>query len=235
MRSTVPDVTTPTDEDPRGPGQEPLEYGALASRFEAIQADAGRTPGSLVPRSIMRGIAAGLSRAPSLRRTDPLKSHQQRSLWARLADEATARPEHVGFVLLGDGGIRELAERLGVPHKTLATRLDGWRRTRPRMVVTFTGRRVRGAAVLHAVQIPVASDLVLWAATTRAAVDEVDGRPPHPLLVADATERLAMLGATGPAFGTWPDLDDTVEDLGAVIGRKGGEAPRRRLETGRHR
>ena len=66
-------------------------------------------------------------------------------------------------------------------------------------------------------------------------LDEVDGRPPHPLLVADATERLAMLGATGPAFGTWPDLDDAVEDLGAVIGRKGGEAPRRRLETGRHR
>ena len=159
--STVPEVTTPTDEDSRGPGQEPLEYGALASRFEAIQGETGRTPDSLVPRSIMRGIAAGLSRAPSLRRTDPLKSHQQRSLWARLADEATARPEHVGFVLLGDGGIRELAERLGVPHKTLATRLDGWRRTRPRMVVTFTGRRVRGAAPLHAVQIPVASDLVL--------------------------------------------------------------------------
>jgi hypothetical protein len=88
---------------------------------------------------------------------------------------------------------------------------------------------------LHAVQLPVASDLVLWAATTRAAVDEVDGRPPHPLLVADAAERLAMLGTTGPASGTWPDLDDAVEDLGAAIGRKGGEAPRRRLETGRHR
>ena len=235
LGSTVLEVTTPTDEDPRGPGQEPLEYGALASRFEAIQGETGRTPDSLVPRSIMRGIAAGLSRAPSLRRIDPLKSYQQRSLWARLADEATARPEHVGFVLLGDGGIRELAERLGVPHKTLATRLDGWRRTRPRMVVTFTGRRVRGAAVLHTVQIPVASDLVLWAATTRAAVDEVDGRPPHPLLVADAAERLAMLGATGPAFGTWPGLDDAVEDLGAAIERKGGEAPRRRLEPGRPR
>ena len=37
LGSTVPEVTTPTDEDPRGPGQEPLEYGALASRFEAIQ------------------------------------------------------------------------------------------------------------------------------------------------------------------------------------------------------
>ncbi len=228
-------MSVPIEDDPRGPGQEPLEYGALTSRFEVIRADADRTPDSLVPRSIMRGIAAGLSRAPSLRRTDPLKSHQQRSLWARLADEATARPEHVGFVLLGDGGVRELAERLGVPHKTLATRLDGWCRTRPRMVVTFTGRKVRGAVPLHAVQLPVASDLVLWAATTRAAVDEVDGRPPHPLLVADAAERLAMLGTTGPAFGTWPDLDDAVEDLGIAIGRKGGDPPRRRLDTGRHR
>jgi len=228
-------VPAPVDDDPRGPGQEPLEYGALASRFEVIREAADRSPDSLVPRSIMRGIAAGLSRAPGIRRTDPLKSHQQRSLWARLVDEATARPEHVGFVLLGAGGIRELAERLGVPHKTLATRLDSWRRTRPRMVVTFTGRRVRGSTPLHAVQIPVASDLVLWAATTRAAVDEVDGRPPHPLLVADAAERLAMLGTTGPAFGTWPDLDDAVEDLGKAIARRGSEAPRRRLETGRHR
>ena len=87
-------MTTPTDEDSRGPGQEPLEYGALASRFEVIHGEAARTPDSLVPRSIMRGIAAGLSRAPSLRRTDPLKSHQQRSLWARLADAAPARPDH---------------------------------------------------------------------------------------------------------------------------------------------
>lgn len=235
MAGTVSTVSVPTEDDPRGPGQEPLEYGALASRFEAIRDDAGRTPDSLVPRSIMRGIAAGLSRAPSLRRTDPLTSHQQRSLWARLADEATARPEQVGFVLLGEGGIRELAERLGVPHRTLATRLDTWRRTRPRLVVTYAGRRVRGAPVLHALQVPVASDLVLWAATTRAAVDEVDGRPPHPLLVADAAERLAMLGTTGPASGSWPDLDDAVEDLGVAISRKGGEPPRRRLDTGRHR
>ncbi|MDG2428198.1 MAG: hypothetical protein P8M16_07190 [Acidimicrobiales bacterium] len=228
-------MATTLDDDPWGPGQEPLEYGALVARFEKICEDAGRTPYSLVPRSIMRGIAAGLSRAPSIRRTDPLKSHQQRSLWARLADEATARPEHVGFVLLGDGGNRELAERLGVPHKTLATHLDTWRRTRPRMVVTFTGRRTRGTVPLHAVQLPVASDLVLWSATTRATVDEVDARPPHPLLVADAAERLAMLGTTGPTFGAWPDLDDAVSDLGAAITRKGGEAPRRRLETGRHR
>jgi hypothetical protein len=103
------------------------------------------------------------------------------------------------------------------------------------MVVTFTGRRARGSTPLHAVQVPVASDLVLWAATTRAALDGVDGRPPHPLLVADAAERLAMLGTTGPAFGAWPDLDDAVEDLGVAITRRGSEAPRRRLDTGRHR
>ncbi len=50
-----------------------------------------------------------------------------------------------------------------------------------------------------------------------------------------ATERLAMLGTTGPVYETWPLLDDAVEDLGAAILRKGGEPPRRRLETGRKR
>ena len=81
----------------------------------------------------------------------------------------------------------------------------------------------------------VATDLVLWAATTRSEVDKQDGRAPHPLLVADAVERLAMLGSTGPAYKTWPLLDDAVDDLGTAISRKGGEPPRRRLETGRRR
>ncbi len=90
----------------------PSEFDTVAARFEAIRADADRTPDALVPRSIMRAIAAGLSRAPTLRRTNPLKSRQQRDLWGRLADEATARPEHVGFVLLGDGGLRELADAI---------------------------------------------------------------------------------------------------------------------------
>ena len=213
----------------------PLEYRALVDRFEAICAEADRTPDALVPRSIMRGIAAGLSRAPSLRRTDPMKSHQQRSLWGRLVDEAAARPEQVGFVLLGAGGRAELAERLGVPHRTLTTRLDGWRRTRPRLVVPYSGRRKAGGAPLVAVQLPAVSDLVLWAATVRAVPDAVDGRPAHPLLVADAAERLAMLDTRGPATDGWPDLDDAVEDLGVAIVRKGGEPPARRLETGRRR
>ena len=90
----------------------PSEFDTVATRFEAIRADSDRTPDALVPRSIMRGIAAGLSRAPTLRRTNPLKSRQQRDLWGRLADEATARPEHVGFVLLGDSGLRELADAI---------------------------------------------------------------------------------------------------------------------------
>lgn len=213
----------------------PLEYRALVDRFEAICAEADRTPDALVPRSIMRGIAAGLSRAPSLRRTDPMKSHQQRSLWGRLVDEAAARPEQVGFVLLGEGGRAELAERLGVPHRTLTARLDGWRRTRPRLVVPYSGRRKAGGAPLVAVQLPAVSDLVLWAATVRAVPDAVDGRPAHPLLVADAAERLAMLDTRGPATDGWPDLDDAVEDLGVAIVRKGGEPPARRLETGRRR
>ena len=70
----------------------PLEYRALADRFEAIRDATGRTSDSLVPRAIMRGIAAGTARSPALRRTDPMKSHQQRSLWGRLVDEAAARP-----------------------------------------------------------------------------------------------------------------------------------------------
>lgn len=207
----------------------------MADRFESIRDGAGRTPDSLVPRSIMRGIAAGVSQAPSLRKSNPMKSHQQRSLWARLADEAAARPEQVGFVLLGEGGRAELAERLGVPHRTLTTRLDAWRRTRPRLIVSYSGRRKAGGAPLVAVQLPVVSDLVLWAASTRSVLDEVDGRPPHPLLVADAAERLAMLGTKGPATGAWPDLDDAVEALEAEIRRKGGEPPPRRLDTGRQR
>ncbi|MED6327710.1 MAG: hypothetical protein VYD46_01670 [Actinomycetota bacterium] len=213
----------------------PLEYRALADRFEAIRDATGRTSDSLVPRSIMRGIAAGTARSPALRRTDPIKSHQQRSLWGRLADEAAARPELVGFVLLGEGGRAELAERLGVPHRTLTARLDGWRRTRPRLLVPYSGRRKAGGAPLVAVQLPAVSDLVLWAATIRAVPDAVDGRPPHPLLVADAAERLAMLDTRGPATDRWPDLDDAIEDLGAAIARRGGEPPIRRLETGRHR
>ena len=90
-------------------------------------------------------------------------------------------------------------------------------------------------APLGAVQMPVATDWVRWAATTRAEGDKQDGRAPHPLLVADAVERLAMLGSTGPAYKTWPLLDDAVDDLGTAISRKGGEPPRRRLETGRRR
>jgi hypothetical protein len=50
------------------------EFDAVAARFEAIRADSGRTPDALVPRPIMRAIAAGLSRASALRRTNPLKS-----------------------------------------------------------------------------------------------------------------------------------------------------------------
>ena len=211
----------------------PSEFDTVAARFEAIRADSDRTPDALVPRSIMRAIAAGLSRAPTLRRTNPLKSRQQRDLWGRLADEATARPEHVGFVLLGDGGLRELAERLGVRPKTLAGHLTSWRRTRPRMLQAYSGRKAGGVAPLLAVQVPVATDLVLWAALTRSILDAGDGRVPHPLLVADAAERLAMLGTTGPAYETWPLLDDAVGDLGAAIVRKGGDPPRRRLETGR--
>ena len=206
----------------------PAEFDTVTARFEAIRAESGRTQDALVPRSIMRGIAAGISRAPTLRRTNPLKSHQQRDLWGQLADEATARPEHVGFVLLGD-------ERLGARPTTLADRLAGWGRTRPRMLQAFHGRKVGGVAPLLAVQVPAATDLVLWAAVTRSTLDVVDGRFPHPLLVADAVERLAMLGTTGPVYETWPLLDDAVEDLGAAIARKGGEPPRRRLETGRKR
>lgn len=52
----------------------PSEFDAVAARFEAIRADSGRPPDALVPRSIMRAIAAGLSRAQTLRRTNPLKS-----------------------------------------------------------------------------------------------------------------------------------------------------------------
>ncbi len=213
----------------------PAEFDTVTARFEVIRAESGRTQDALVPRSIMRGIAAGISRAPTLRRTNPLKSRQQRDLWGQLADEATARPEHVGFVLLGEEGLRELAERLGVRPTTLTDRLAGWSRTRPRMLQKFHGQKVRGVAPLLAVQVPVATDLVLWAAVTRSTLDVVDGRFPHPLLVADAVERLAMLGTTGPVYETWPLLDDAVEDLGAAIARKGGEPPRRRLETGRKR
>ena len=213
----------------------PAEFDTVTARFEVIRAESGRTQDALVPRSIMRGIAAGISRAPTLRRTNPLKSRQQRDLWGQLADEATARPEHVGFVLLGEEGLRELAERLGVRSATLTERLAGWSRTRPRMLQAYHGRKVKGVAPLLAVQVPVATDLVLWAAVTRSTLDAVDGRFPHPLLVADAVERLAMLGTTGPVYETWPLLDDAVEDLGAAIARKGGEPPRRRLETGRKR
>ena len=213
----------------------PAEFDTVTARFEVIRAESGRTQDALVPRSIMRGIAAGISRAPTLKRTNPLKSRQQRNLWGQLADEATARPEHVGFVLLGDGGLREFAERLGVRPATLTKCLTGWSRTRPRMLQAYHGRKLKGVAPLLAVQIPAATGLVLWAAVTRSTLDAGDGRFPHPLLVADAVERLAMLGTTGPAYETWPLLDDAVEDLGAAIARKGGEPPRRRLETGRKR
>ncbi len=151
-----------------------------------------------------------------------------------MVDEATARPEQVGFVL-PDGGLKDLAERLGVPQRTLSGHLETWRRTRPRMVQVFAGRKSRGVAPLVAVQIPVATDLVLWAAAIRSEVNEQDGRALHPLLVADAVERLAMLGSAGPAYKTWPLLDDAIDDLGTTISRKGGEPPRRRLETGRRR
>ena len=216
------------------PMSTPAPFQAHAAHFEAIREATGKSPDALVPRSIMRGIAAGCSRAPGLRRSNPLKSRQQRALWAHLVDEATARPEQVGFVL-PDGGLKDLAERLGVPPRTLSGHLETWRRTRPRMVQVFAGRKSRGVAPLVAVQIPVATDLVLWAATTRSEVDKQDGRAPHPLLVADAVERLAMLGSTGPAYKTWPLLDDAVDDLSTAISRKGGEPPRRRLETGRRR
>ena len=52
----------------------PSEFDTVAARFEAIRADSDRTLDALVSRSIMRAIAAGLSWAPTLRRTNPLKS-----------------------------------------------------------------------------------------------------------------------------------------------------------------
>ena len=181
------------------PMNTPVSFQAQAARFEAIREATSKSPDALVPRSIMRGIAAGCSRAPDLRRSNPLKSRQQRTLWAHLVDEATARPEQVGFVL-PDGGLKDLAERLGVPQRTLSGHLETWRRTRPRMVQVFAGRKSRGVAPLVAVQIPVATDLILWAAAIRSEVNEQDGRALHPLLVADAVERLAMLGSAGPVY-----------------------------------
>ena len=152
---------------------------------------------------------------------------------AALGGGVGGRQRQGGVGRRGDGGLRELAERLGVRPKTLVGHLTSWRRTRPRMLQAYSGRKVGGVAPLLAVQVPVATDLVLWAALTRSILDAGDGRVPHPLLVADAAERLAMLGTTGPAYETWPLLDDAVGDLGAAIVRKGGDPPRRRLETGR--
>ena len=87
----------------------PSEFDTVAARFEAIRADSDRTPDALVPRSIMRAIAAGLSRAPTLRRTNPLKSRQQRDLWGRLADEATAGSGNLPTRSLR--GLRHMATR----------------------------------------------------------------------------------------------------------------------------
>ena len=166
----------------------------------------------LVPRRVFTSIANGLIASVELGGSAAMRERSERQRWAALAHTATHGPRMLGFVAVGDGGLRQLADRLDVSHTVLARNLKRWEeRDRP-LVRRFYGSKTTRYAPVSYVQVPLVTELVLWSAETLvpAARGELG---PNVALVARSVELLATVGTTGSTIGTFKDLERLNEQL----------------------
>ena len=156
----------------------------------------------LVPRRVLTAITNGLIASVEFGGSAAMRERSERQRWAALVRAATRGPRMLGFVSVGDGGLRQLAERLEVSHTVLARSLQRWEeRDRP-LVRRFHGPRTTRYAPVTYVQVPLVTELVLWSAET--LVPTVKGQlGPFAVLVARSAELLATVGTTGPAVGSF--------------------------------
>ena len=160
----------------------------------------------LVPRRVLGAIANGLIASVELGGSAAMRERSERQRWAALAHAATRGPRMLGFVSVGDGGLRQLSDRLEVSHTVLARSLKRWEeRDRP-LVKRFYGPRTTRYAPVAYVQVPLVTELVLWSAET--LVPTTKGQfGPNVALVARSVELLAKVGTTGSTIGSFKDLE----------------------------
>ena len=130
---------------------------------------------------------------------------------------ATVGPRQAGFVTVAEGGTRALAARLKVDSQSLLARnLKRWAGHDPPLVNCFYGPKTHRHPPLESVQVPLVTDLVLWAAEVRvpAAKGEVG---PNLSSVVDAVRRLAMLNSAGTTLDSWKTLQDLIARLDAEL------------------
>ena len=114
-----------------------------------------------------------------------------------------------------------MAAGLNVSSQSLLARnLKRWAGHDPPLVNCFYGPKTHRHAPLEWVQIPLVTDLVLWAAEERVPAAKGEVGPNLPLVV-KAVRRLAMLNSAGTTLDSWKTLD-------GLIARLGGELENRR-------
>ena len=179
--------------------------------------NAGCAIEDLLPTEILRAIADGLSAMPDVARPTVMRERSERERWAALVRAATVGPRQAGFVTVAEGGTRALAARLKVGSQSLLARhRKRWTGHDPPLVNCFYGTKTHRHPPLESVQVPLVTDLVLWAAEVRvpAAKGEVG---PNLSLVVDAVRRLAMLNSAGTTLDSSRTLQDLIARLDAEL------------------
>ena len=198
----------------------PPEYETASTRLGGHARRAQCQIRELVTPKIVRAIAAGLTQMHTMRTDNRMREASERQRWASIVDAATRVPGQVGFVAVGTGGSRTLAQRLDVPQALLTRTLNRWQARTPPLVECFYGPKVTRHPPLEWVQVPLVTDLILWAAEVR--VPTLRGREgPTVSLVASTVENLATLGSTGSSVDSWRTLQELNADLEQQIQQRG--------------
>jgi hypothetical protein len=203
-----------------GMSDKPSEYVAASTRLGQHARIVQCPIRELVPPKIVKALVAGLTRMPTIRTDNRMREASERQRWAKIVDAATSAPGLVGFITVGAGGSRTLAQRLDVPPALLTRTLNRWQARTPPLVECFYGPRVKRHPPLGWVQVPLVTDLILWAAEVR--VPTLQGRHgPTVSLVASTVENLATLGSTGSSVDSWRTLQELNADLEQQIQQRG--------------
>ena len=203
-----------------GMSDKPPEYVAASTRLDQHASRGKCQIRELVTPKIVRAVAAGLTQMPTIRTDNRMREASERQRWASIVDAATRGPGQVGFITVGAGGSRTLAQRLDVAPALLTRTLNRWQARTPPLVECFYGPKVTRHPPLEWVQVPLVTDLILWAAEVR--VPTLRGRQgPTVSLVASTVENLATLGSTGPSVDSWRTLRELNADLEQQIQQRG--------------
>ena len=98
----------------------------------------------------------------------------------------------------------------------LARDLKRWAGHDPPLVNCFYGTKTHRHPPLESVQVPLVTDLVLWAAEVRVPAAKGEAGP-NLSLVVDAVRRLAMLNSAGTTLDSWKTLQDLIARLDAEL------------------